>query len=151
MNEAETRAEHIDPALKAVGWGVVEGSRVQREVPITPERIEGLVRRGKGLTAAWDSHHRADIGDRHAMFQPAPDIAGKGMANPTAMLLSAAMMLEWLGEKHQHAAASEAARRLDAAVLRAYAERRIKPYEFGGKDGTAAITRVVVDSLNEKV
>jgi hypothetical protein len=32
MNEAETRAEHIDPALKAAGWGVVDGSRVRREV-----------------------------------------------------------------------------------------------------------------------
>ena len=41
MNEAETRAEHIDPALRAAGWGVVEGSRVRREVPITPGRIEG--------------------------------------------------------------------------------------------------------------
>ena len=53
MNEAETRAEHIDPALKAAGWGVVEGSRVRREVPITPGRIEGLGRRGKGLTADY--------------------------------------------------------------------------------------------------
>ena len=35
MNEAETRAEHIDPALKAAGWGVVEGSRILREYPIT--------------------------------------------------------------------------------------------------------------------
>ena len=41
MNEAETRAEHIDPALKAAGWGVVEGSRILREYPITPGRIEG--------------------------------------------------------------------------------------------------------------
>lgn len=35
MNEAETRAEHVDPALAAAGWGVVEGSRVRREYPIT--------------------------------------------------------------------------------------------------------------------
>ncbi|MEK6303744.1 MAG: DEAD/DEAH box helicase family protein [Acidobacteriota bacterium] len=41
MNEAETRAEHIDPALKEAGWGVVEGSKVLREFPITPGRIEG--------------------------------------------------------------------------------------------------------------
>ena len=53
MNEAETRAEHIDPALKAAGWGVVEGSRVRREYPITPGRIEGLGRRGKPLTADY--------------------------------------------------------------------------------------------------
>ena len=45
MNEAETRAEHIAPALKAAGWGVIEGSRVRREVPIKPGRIEGLGRR----------------------------------------------------------------------------------------------------------
>ena len=41
MNEAETRAEHIDPALKAAGWGVVEGSRVHREYLISPGRLEG--------------------------------------------------------------------------------------------------------------
>ena len=43
MNESETRAEHIDPALKAAGWGVVEGSRVLRErnCVITPGRLQG--------------------------------------------------------------------------------------------------------------
>ncbi len=46
MNEAETRAEKIDPALQAAGWGVVEGSRIRREYPMTPGRIEGLGRRG---------------------------------------------------------------------------------------------------------
>lgn len=53
MNEAETRAEHIDPALKAAGWGVVEGSRILREYSITPGRIEGLGRRGKALIADY--------------------------------------------------------------------------------------------------
>ena len=53
MNEAETRAEHIDPALKAAGWGVVEGSRILREYPITLGRIEGLGRRGKALSADY--------------------------------------------------------------------------------------------------
>jgi len=53
MNEAETRAEHIDPALKAAGWGVVEGSRVHREYAITPGRIESHGKRGKSLTADY--------------------------------------------------------------------------------------------------
>ena len=53
MNEAETRAEHIDPALKAAGWGVVEGSRIRREYLISPGRIEGHGRRGKPLTADY--------------------------------------------------------------------------------------------------
>ena len=53
MNEAETRAEHIDPALATAGWGVVEGSRIRREYPIAPGRIEGYGRRGKSLTADY--------------------------------------------------------------------------------------------------
>ena len=53
MNEAETRAEHIDPALTAAGWGVVEGSRIRREYPITLGRLEGHGRRGKALTADY--------------------------------------------------------------------------------------------------
>jgi type I restriction enzyme R subunit len=53
MNEAETRAEHVDPALAAAGWGVVEGSRIRREYPITLGRLEGHGRRGKGLTADY--------------------------------------------------------------------------------------------------
>ncbi len=53
MNEAETRAEHIDPALKGAGWGVVEGSKILREYPITPGRIEGHGKRGKALTADY--------------------------------------------------------------------------------------------------
>lgn len=53
MNEAETRAEHIDPALKAAGWGVVEGSRIRREYPITLGRLEGHGRRGKALSADY--------------------------------------------------------------------------------------------------
>ncbi len=53
MNEAETRAEHIDPALKAAGWGVVDGSSIRREYPISPGRIEGHGKRGKALTADY--------------------------------------------------------------------------------------------------
>ena len=58
MNEAETRAEHIDPALKVAGWGVVEGSRIRREYPITLGRIEGYGRRGKALTADYVLEYR---------------------------------------------------------------------------------------------
>ena len=58
MNEAETRAEHIDPALKAAGWGVVEGSRIRREYAITLGRIEGHGKRGKALTADYVLEYR---------------------------------------------------------------------------------------------
>jgi hypothetical protein len=59
MNEAETRAEHIDPAHKAAGWGVVEGSRVLREHGITLGRLQGGGGRGarnmagSAALAAW--------------------------------------------------------------------------------------------------
>jgi len=53
MNESETRAELIDPALKAAGWGVVEGSRILREYRITEGRIEGRGRRGKADIADY--------------------------------------------------------------------------------------------------
>ena len=58
MNEAETRAEHIDPALAAAGWGVVEGSRIRREYPITLGRLEGADKRGKPLTADYVLEYR---------------------------------------------------------------------------------------------
>ena len=58
MNEAETRAEHIDPALRAAGWGEVEGSRIRREYQITQGRIEGAGRRGKALTADYVLEYR---------------------------------------------------------------------------------------------
>lgn len=53
MNEAETRAEHIDPALKAAGWGVVEGSRMLREAQcvISPGRLQGSGRRARAEIA----------------------------------------------------------------------------------------------------
>ena len=57
LNEAETRAEHIDPALKAAGWGVVEGSRVRREV-ITLGRIQGSGKRGKQDIADYVLEYR---------------------------------------------------------------------------------------------
>ena len=66
-----------------------------------------------GLIGGLGIAPSADIGDKHAVFQPchgtAPDIMGQGKANPTAMILSAAMMLDWLADKHDHPPAAEAA------------------------------------------
>ncbi|MFM1799497.1 MAG: hypothetical protein RLZZ117_1775 [Cyanobacteriota bacterium] len=58
MNEAETRAELIDPLLVAAGWGVVEGSRIRREFPIAPGRLEGGGKRGKALSADYVLSYR---------------------------------------------------------------------------------------------
>ena len=103
-----------------------------------------------GLIGGLGMAPSADIGDTHAVFQPchgtAPDIMGQGKANPTAMILSAAMMLDWLADKHDHAPAAEAAQRLERAVDKAY-ESGIKPMEFGGGDGTNTIAKAVLDAL----
>jgi 3-isopropylmalate dehydrogenase len=92
----------------------------------------------------------ADIGDRHAMFQPchgtAPDIMGQGKANPTAMILSTAMMLDWLADKHGVGSAAEAGERIERAVDKAYADG-IQPTEFGGGNGTADVTKAVLAAL----
>ena len=58
MNEAETRAEHIDPALKAAGWGVVEGSQIRREFRITEGRLQGHGQRAKPEIADYVLIHR---------------------------------------------------------------------------------------------
>ena len=93
----------------------------------------------------------ADVGDRHGLFQPchgsAPDIAGQGKANPTATILSAALMLDWLGERHGNAALVAAARRIEQAVDAVFAPGKVVPFELGGRDGTAAIAAAVASNL----
>jgi len=92
----------------------------------------------------------ADIGDTHAVFQPchgtAPDIMGKGLANPTAMILSTAMMLDWLADKHDHPPAAAAAARIEAAVDKVFTGG-IRPPDLGGSDGTAAVAKAVLAAL----
>jgi len=104
-----------------------------------------------GLIGGMGMAPSADIGDTHAVFQPchgtAPDIMGKGLANPTAMILSAALMLDWLAERHGHAGAAAAARAIEHAVDRAFAAG-LKPCEFGGRDATAAIAGAVLRALD---
>jgi 3-isopropylmalate dehydrogenase len=104
-----------------------------------------------GLIGGLGIAPSADIGDKHAVFQPchgtAPDIMGQGKANPTAMILSAAMMLDWLADRHDHPPAAQAALRIEQAVDKAYAGG-IKPMEYGGQDGTKAIAGAVLTALD---
>ena len=98
---------------------------------------------GAGLIGGMGMAPSADIGDTHGVFQPchgtAPDIAGRGLANPTAMILSGAMMLEWLGERHKVDACAAAAARLRHAVEDAFAEGDLVTPENGGRAGTADV------------
>jgi 3-isopropylmalate dehydrogenase len=104
-----------------------------------------------GLVGGMGMAPSADIGDHHALFQPAhgtaPDIAGKGWANPTAMLLSVAMMLDWLSVRHTDPALSDAAHAIDSAVQAAFQSGAVKTREFGGSSGTADVVRAVIERL----
>jgi len=107
---------------------------------------------GAALIGGMGMAPSADIGDNHAVFQPchgtAPDIAGRGLANPTAMFLSAAMMLEWLGDQHGVDGCSRAAAALTRAVERAFADDELVPSEYGGTAGTQEITERVLRLLD---
>jgi 3-isopropylmalate dehydrogenase len=104
---------------------------------------------GAGLIGGMGYAPSADIGDTHAMFQPShgtgPDIHGKGLANPTAMILSAAMMLDWLGARGAGQAWSDAAAELEAAVDGAFAAG-LRSAEFGGA-GTLEVARAIAERI----
>ncbi|HET6493045.1 MAG TPA: isocitrate/isopropylmalate family dehydrogenase, partial [Burkholderiales bacterium] len=80
------------------------------------------------------------IGERQAMAQAthgsAPDIAGRNIANPYAMIMSAQMLLAWLGRTRSEPKATEAARRIDAAVEKVVAEARRLTADLGGTAST---------------
>lgn len=92
---------------------------------------------GAGLIGGMGYAPSADIGDKHAVFQPshgtAPDIFGKGVANPIATFLSAAMMLEWLGDKHAMPRLIEAGKGLQDAVDYAILKDGIRPADVGDR------------------
>jgi 3-isopropylmalate dehydrogenase len=103
-----------------------------------------------GLIGGMGFAPSADIGDRHAVFQPshgtAPDIAGRGLADPTAALLSAAMMLDWLAERGAGQNYAEAAAALRGAIDAAFAGGLRTP-DIGGRHGTADAVRAVAAHL----
>src|SRR3954451_25275388 len=106
---------------------------------------------GAGLIGGMGFAPSADIGDAHGLFQPshgtAPDIAGQGIANPTAMILSTAMLLEWLGERHQSQAARDAARAVEKAVDRGFGQLGLRTYDMGGRDGTMRVGQLVAEQI----
>ncbi len=91
-----------------------------------------------------------DIGLKHAMFQPshgtAPTIAGKGIANPTATVLSGRMMLDWLGDQHNSEEAKTAAALIEKAV-EVTIKAGVKTSDIGGTSSTAAFGDKVVETI----
>jgi isocitrate dehydrogenase (NAD+) len=86
----------------------------------------------------------ANIGELGAVFEAvhgsAPDIAGQGIANPTALLQSAVLMLRHLGER-------EAADRIENAMLKVYADGQVRTRDVGGTSRTNEFARAVVEAI----
>jgi isocitrate dehydrogenase (NAD+) len=97
-----------------------------------------------GLVGGLGVVPSANIGDECAMFEAvhgtAPDIAGKGLANPTALLMSSILMLDYLGER-------SAARRIEAALEKVYREGRHLTRDLGGTTGTKEFTDAVIAAI----
>jgi len=97
-----------------------------------------------GLVGGLGVVPSGNIGDHGAMFEAvhgtAPDIAGKGLANPTALLLSSILMLDHLGER-------SAARRIEAALETVYREAKQTTKDVGGSATTDQFTDAVISAL----
>lgn len=106
-----------------------------------------------GLVGGMGMAACAEIGDDHALFQPAhgsaPDIMGQDKANPLAAILSGALMLDYLAETYDSPAAQSAALLVDTAVERGFEQNRLRPMEFGGDMGTAAMTAELALLIDE--
>jgi len=97
-----------------------------------------------GLVGGLGMAPSGNVGDELCIFEPvhgsAPDIAGKGIANPVATILSAAMMLEWLGE-------NEAATKVENATLRVLEEGIIRTPDLGGKNNTQDMADAIIQYI----
>lgn len=108
---------------------------------------------GAGIMGGLGLAPSADFGDNHAVFQPchgsAPDIAGKGIANPFAMLFSAAMMLDWLGHRHNNQQMILDSALLNGAVNSVLNEGVSITGDIGGNATTAEAADAVLQQLTE--
>jgi 3-isopropylmalate dehydrogenase len=93
-----------------------------------------------------------DIGEEHAMFQPAhgtaPTIAGKGIVNPTGTILSAKMMLDWLGDRFNDDAMYKGAKLIDDAVYKTF-ESGCLTGDVGGKASTREFGDNVISHIKK--
>ncbi|MEQ1825669.1 MAG: isocitrate/isopropylmalate dehydrogenase family protein [Pirellula sp.] len=95
----------------------------------------------------------AEIGNDHGMFQPshgtAPQLAGLNVANPIATILSSAMMLEWLADRHNDPTARNAAELIETTVAKCLAEGSIRTAEQGGTASTIEVARTIANRLKQ--
>ena len=95
-----------------------------------------------------------NVGDRYAMAQAthgsAPDIAGQNIANPYAIIVSAQMLLAWLGQRHSDQAAVAAAQKIDQAVHLTLSQDGARTIDIGGTATTEQFGRAVIERLRSR-
>jgi 3-isopropylmalate dehydrogenase len=110
---------------------------------------------GAGTVGGLGLAPSADVGLEHGLFQAshgsAPDIAGRGVANPLATILSAALLLDWVGERRDDALARRAAGWVDDAVAAALVDGSAHTADLGGGTSTAAAGDAVLTALRRLV
>ena len=106
-----------------------------------------------GLVGGMGMAPSADIGDQHAVFQPAhgtaPDIAGKGIANPIAAILSAGLMLDWIGRRHNDPGMVQAASWIERAVTEVLGNEKAIPVDQGGAASTQEVGHAIVSAIRK--
>lgn len=106
---------------------------------------------GAGTVGGLGIAASAELGDQHGLFQgahgSAPDIAGQNLASPVATILSGALMLRWLGERHGDAALLADADRVERAVEEVLAQGESVPRDLGGSASCSAMTEAICRAL----
>ena len=124
----------------------------QFDVVVTTNQFgDILTDEGAGLVGGLGLAPGLCVGERQAMSQAthgsAPDIAGKNVANPYAMIMSGQMLLEWLGRKHREPKATEAANSIAAAVEAVVAAGKHLTRDLGGTAGTSDMGDAIVAAM----
>ncbi len=124
----------------------------QYDVVVTTNQFGDIVTDlGAGLVGGLGLAPGLVVGEKQAMAQAthgsAPDIAGKNIANPYAMIMSGKMLFEWLGRTRNDPKATAAAALIDAAMDKVIAEAKHLTGDLGGKSATASMGDAVVAAL----
>src|ERR1700704_5844151 len=106
---------------------------------------------GAGLVGGLGRAPGLCVGERQAMAQAthgsAPDIAGRGIANPYAMIVSGQMLLAWLGRKKDEPRAVAAAQRIGSAVVRVMQDPALLTPDLGGSGSTGSVTDLIIETI----
>lgn len=145
--EIATEAQYVDAASMLM---------IQRpeayDVVVTENQFGDILSDlGAGLVGGLGMAPTAELGDRYGLFQPthgsAPDIAGRGIANPLATILTAGMLLDWLGHKHGDSTALRGAELIESAVTEMLANGGPRTRDLGGTASTNEVATAVEQCL----